>query len=180
MSSIDALHTDFSELLTYLEERGEVSWRALADANFRKILLIAVASDFERSMQEAVFDFAKQIAGDDHPLAHLIQNKAIRRQYHTWFNWDARNANSFFGLFGEAFKEDMQQKVRDEEELDASIDAFLEIGRERNRLVHENFADFTMEKTSEDIYRLYNSAKMFVNRFPQFLRAFREDDIQTS
>lgn len=180
MSSIDALYADFSALLTYLEERREVSWRTLADANFRKILLIAVASDFERSMQEAVLDFAKQVAGNDHPLAHLIQNKAIRRQYHTWFNWEARNANSFFGLFGEAFKEDMQQKVTDEEELKASIEAFLAIGQARNRLVHENFADFTMEKTSEEIYKLYNSAKLFVNRFPQFLRAVREDDIQTS
>ena len=35
------------------------------------------------------------------------------------------------------------------ERQSSAIEAFLEIGRERNRLVHQNFGTFTLEKTFE-------------------------------
>ena len=178
-ATIDSLHTEFFDLLVYLEEQGEVSWRTVVDANFRKILLIAVASHFERSLQNTVLTFATHVIGAEHPLFHLVRNKAIHRQYHTWFNWEDRNANSFFGLFGETFKKHMRDRVQNEDELDSSIKDFLEIGRERNRLVHDDYADFTMEKTSEEIYRLYGSAKLFVERFPGYLQTFAGENTAT-
>lgn len=170
--NIEGLHIGFSDILKFLEDRGEVSWRTMADENFRKVLLIAVASHFERSLQDTVFSFVKEIIGDSHPLAYLIHNKAILRQYHTWFDWDSSNANRFFSLFGDAFKDSMQQMVRDDDSLNSSIQAFLEIGRERNRLVHRDFSDFTLEKTSEEIYSLYSDANRFIERFPDLLRDF--------
>ncbi len=171
-SKIEGLHTEFSEILKFLEDHGEVSWRTIADENFRKVLLIAVASHFERSLQDAVFDFAREIIGDKHPLAYLINIKAITGQYYTWFAWRSGNANTFFALFGDAFKKSMEQMVRDDDSLNSSIKAFLEIGRERNRLVHRDFSDFTLEKTSEEIYNLYSDATRFVERFPELLRNF--------
>lgn len=41
--------------------------------------------------------------------------------------------------------------------------AFMEIGRDRNRLVHEDFATFTLEKTAEEIHNHYQTALVFVN-----------------
>ena len=173
--NIEDLYNEFSGILTFLEDNGEVSWRTMADENFRKVLLIAIASHFERSLQDAMSNFAKEITGDNHPLAYLVQKKAIDRQYHTWFNWKEHNANQFFGLFGNAFSDSMQRKVRDDDSLNSSIKAFLEIGQERNRLVHGDFSNFTLEKTSEEIYSLYSKAKKFVERFPELLRSFIAD-----
>lgn len=41
------------------------------------------------------------------PIAEFIRNKAIERQYHTYFNWKENKAtsiNGFWGLWGDEFK----------------------------------------------------------------------------
>lgn len=174
MSVIDGLHEDFSDILEFLDESGEISWRSVADENFRKVLLIASASHFERSMTDVVVNFVEQVTGKDHPIKWLVQNKAVSRQYHTWFDWDSRNANKFFSLFGEPFKKHISEKVRTNNDIDLSIRAFLEIGHERSRLVHGDYGNFSLEKTSEEIYKLYSDAKAFVEWFPDELNSFTE------
>ena len=54
---VDRLHEDFAGLLAVLDKAGEVSSRAVADENFRKSLLLAAASYFERRMTETVLSF---------------------------------------------------------------------------------------------------------------------------
>ena len=174
---VDGLHTEFSAILAFLEEKNEVSWRSVVDNNFRKVVLMAAASHFEQSMTNAVLNFVKHVTAENHPLTWLVNNKAISRQYHTWFDWQASNANQFFGLFGDAFKKSMQEKIRNDDNLDSSIKAFIEIGRERNRLVHQDFGNFPLEKTYEEIYRLYSEATLFVEQFPDALRKFTEEEM---
>ena len=65
-----------------------------------------------------------------------------------------RNANSFFRAFGNNFQSFMAERVRSTAELEESIRAFLEIGKLRNQLVHENFADFQLDKTVNEIVEL--------------------------
>jgi hypothetical protein len=60
----------------------------------------------------------------------------------------------------------MKKCVSDDAELKTSIEAFLEVGRERNRLVHQDFGSFTLEKTADEIYTLYSTAMKFVEWFP--------------
>ena len=81
-------------------------------------------------------------------VGEIVRNKAVSRQYHTWFQWNARNANSFYGLFGSDFRKFMKRKVRDDN-LGDSVRAFLELGNERNRLVHQDYGVFVLEKTTE-------------------------------
>jgi len=171
---VDRLHTDFSGLLAVLGTADKVSLRNVADENFRKALLMAAASYFERCMTDAVLDFVAEVTTEGHVLTWLIRNKAVSRQYHTWFNWEQKNVNSFFGLFGKAFQDRMKALVNSDSDLDSSIQAFLEIGRERNRLVNEDYGSFPLEKTSEEIYGLYRDATKFVEWFPIALRQFTE------
>ena len=178
MSVIDGLHEDFSNILEFLDESGEISWRSIADENFRKVLLIAAASHFERSMTEVVINFVEQVTAKDHPIKWLVQNKAVSRQYHTWFAWEGKNANKFFSLFGEPFKNHISDKVNGE--IETSIHAFLEIGHERNRLVHGDYGSFSLEKTSEEIYNLYSDAKTFIEWFPDELNRFTEEESSSS
>ena len=46
MSAVDGLHNDFSDILNFLDESGEISWRSVADENFRKVLLVAADEPF--------------------------------------------------------------------------------------------------------------------------------------
>jgi len=105
-------------------------------------------------------------------VGEFIKNKAITRQYHTYFHWDSRNANAFFGLFGESFKVFMKQKVDDDPNLDSAIKAFMSIGLERNRLVHQDFGNFVLEKTAADIYEQYRIALKFVEAVPKCIEEF--------
>ena len=174
---VDGLYKDFSAILDFLDKAGEVSWRSIANENFRKVLLIAAASRFEQSMRDVMLDFVKQTTAENHPLTWLVKKKVVDRQYHTWFSWEKRNANQFFQLFGEDFKNRMEEKVKNDSNLDSSIKAFLEIGRERNRLVHDDFGSFSLEKTYEEIYNLYSEAARFVEWFPDALKTFTEEEV---
>lgn len=169
---VDVLHEDFSALLSVLDEADEVSLRAVADDNFRKSLLLAAASYFERRMTDAVLSFVEDAANRNVLVTALVRNTAVSRQYHTWFQWEASNANSFFRLFGSGFRDFMKSRIGEDDDLDDAVRAFLEIGRERNRLVHQNFGAFPLEKTTEEIHALYRRALRFVEAVPGALRAF--------
>ena len=96
-------------------------------------------------------------------VMEFVRNKAVERQFHTYFQWNERNTNSFFGLFGEGFKSYMIRRVKEDEDYEQAMRAFLELGNDRNRLIHQNFGTFTLEKTSEEIFAHYKKAYLFVN-----------------
>lgn len=169
---VDELHESFAGLLSVLDKAGEVSLRAVADENFRKSLLLAAASYFEHRLTDTVMSFVEDATNRNVLVAALVRNKAVRRQYHTWFQWEESNANSFFGLFGSDFRDFMKQRVKTDDELDGSVRAFLELGRERNRLVHQDFGTFPLEKTTREIHALYTRATLFVDAVPGALREF--------
>jgi len=100
---VDRLYTEFSDLLTVLEKKDELSLRSVADDNFRKALLMAAASYFEKRMSEEVLNFTAAVTTETHVLTCLGRNKVISRQYHTWFDWKNKNINKFFYLFGKEF-----------------------------------------------------------------------------
>ena len=168
---VDQLHENFSGLLSILDDAGEVSLRSVADDNFRKSLLLAAASYFERILTDTVLNFVEDSTNGNILIVELVRKKAVSRQYHTWFQWNQSNANSFYALFGREFRTFMKRKIADKE-LEDSVKAFLELGSERNRLVHQDFGRFVLEKTTEEIHDLYAQAMKFVNFVPSALREF--------
>jgi hypothetical protein len=46
----------------------------------------------------------------------------------------------------------------------------MEIGSERNKLAHQNYATFPMEKTLDEVFNLYENALPFVQVIPEALR----------
>ncbi|NJL06084.1 MAG: hypothetical protein HC911_14505 [Chloroflexaceae bacterium] len=169
---IDRIYEENNELVQHLFSEGETTFATNVSADFRKTLLLAIASYFEVRIKEDLTTFITDIVGTDHPLVHLSKRKAIERQYHTYFTWDGNNANTFFALFGDSFKDFMSGEIKRNQELRESIKAFLELGQTRNQIVHQNFAEFTLEKTPEEIYTLYKQARTFVETWPTDLRAF--------
>ena len=180
MTAVDGMYSDFTEILSFLEQSGEITWRSVSDENFKKVLLIAAASHFEQSMMSAVVRFAAFSTKHDHPLKWFVEKKAVARQYHTWFDWRARNVNQFFGLFGDPFKNHITSKITSDGDLETAIHAFLEIGHERNRLVHQDFGTYSLEKTFEEIFRLYDKARKFVEWFPNELNAYTTESADIS
>ncbi len=167
-NAIDRLYEEAMAVLEKLDT--EISLKISASDYFRKSLLIAAASYFEHILKNHIVEYVKSCAPEAVYLHSFVEQKAVDRQYHTWFNWKSPNANAFFGLFGEDFKNYMLKEIKNNPVLDEAMKAFMEIGRERNNLAHNDYATFTMEKSLAEIYEAYNRALIFVKRIPDALK----------
>jgi len=170
---VDRIYKESAQVIRALEESKEYSLSISIGDHLRKALLLAASSYFEHKVIDCVMNHVRTTSNGSRLVEAFVRNKAVSRQYHTWFNWSESNANHFFGLFGPDFRSAMTQRVRESAELSSSVSAFLQVGSERNRLIHENYATFPFEKTIEEVYTLYQSGSLFVNALPQ---AFKECD----
>ena len=160
---IDKIYSDNKQLIEYLIEERQVSFISDAENNFKKNLLLSIASFFENIIINILIKFVENKSQSDTKLISFIKSKALKRQYHQLFDWDSNTANRFFSWFGEDFKNQMRLLVNDDEKLNTSIKSFLEIGKERNRLVHQNFGEIYIEKTADEIYELYKKSLYFID-----------------
>ena len=177
---VDTLYGEYLAIVQMMDKYGAVSFRNTLNDNFRKTLLLCAASHFEFKITSDVVSFCAEVARGNPLIPSLVKNKAVSRQYHTWFEWNSTNANSFYAMFGEEFKAHMAELMKSDENLSRSVRDFLELGRERNRLVHQDYGSYFLEKTAEEIFKLYASALMFVEFMPKVLRdysALREETV---
>jgi RiboL-PSP-HEPN len=123
---------------------------------------MSAASYFEAEIRLIVEAFVSRASNANAAVIGLVKNKAIERQFHTFFSWKERNANLFFSLFGEVFSKHCREQVRIDGEVTEAIAAFMELGETRNKLAHLNFGAFPVEKTSAEIYGLYQRAVPFL------------------
>ncbi len=169
MTSVDRLYAEAAAVIEALGST-EPSLVVAAGDTLRKALVLAAASYFEARVTRCVLDFVDERASGDALVLSLVKNKAVNRQFHTWFSWTEKSASQFFGLFGADFKAKMAAMVQASDRLRGAIEAFLEMGNERNKMVHQDFATFGLEKTLDEIYRLYQQAMPFVEGLPDYLR----------
>ena len=81
----------------------------------------------------------------------------------------------FWSLFGEETKSKVRKTIDGEEGLKQAEKNFLQMGKMRNLLVHENFAEYDVNYTVEEIYTIYKSACDFISLIktafsPDFLK----------
>ncbi len=167
---VDQLYIEYLRLVTFLDENKEPSLRISVNETFRKALLLSAASYFELKVTQSIIDFCNEQSSNNSILTEFVKNKALKRQYHTLFDWDKNNANHFLALFGNDFKDLIVESIKANDKLDIAVKAFLEIGRERNCLVHQDYGSFTMEKTAEEIFKMYQDALYFVEYMPEMFR----------
>lgn len=150
-AKITSLHDEYSELIEFYKSNNQVSFEMYINDTYKKSLLLSVASFFEATITKALHDYVDKKSRQTPEIVALVDNKALKRQYHTFFNWDGNNANQFFGLFGEDFKQRAREEIRSRA-LDDAETAFMSVGRERNRLVHQNYVEAQINDTFEEIW----------------------------
>ena len=172
---IERQYQDSQELYNYLLGKGEISFATYIDSVYKKVLVLSAASYFESKISELISQYATKVSGSDKRIVKLIESKIIERQYHTLFEWKANNTNAFWKLFGEETKESVRKKINSDERLKAAEQCFIDLGRQRNLLVHENFAEFDVNTTVEEIHGKYRQACNFISLIetvldPSFLK----------
>src|SRR2546426_6662494 len=160
-TAVDKFYEEAAAVVEVLQRLSEPSLQVTAADHFRKALLLAATSYFEHRLSGSVLDFVRERTGGSVLVENFVRNKAIERQYHTWFMWEENNANHFFVLFGSEFRTTMSDRVKKSDDLRLAVRAFLELGNERNQLVHQDYATFPLEKTLEEIYSLFRQALPF-------------------
>jgi hypothetical protein len=131
-SIVDRIYQDNLDLLNFLEEKREPSFMIQFNTVFTKTMLLSSASYFEHEICRMIQAYIGRKTQNDDCIISIIKQKAIERQYHTYFawkNWESGNINTFFSLFREAFKEKRSQEVKTNDDLKSAVKAFLEIGK---------------------------------------------------
>jgi hypothetical protein len=172
---IDSLYKEFTDLLDFLDRSKEISLRSTVDSTFKKTLALSAASYFEDELRTILARFVDEKSNSNTLLTNFVRNKAISRQYHTFFDWRGNNANTFFSLFGDEFKRSVNEDIKTDAELAGAIKDFLDLGNTRNELAHLNFANIELNKTAEEVYRQFRQARKFVSFIDEKLHDFQDD-----
>lgn len=160
-ADVENLLDEYSTLREFLLGQAELSYAASIERVYPKVMVVAVASYFENAVTSAIADFCRESVTEN-SIHEFVKNKGLSRQYHTLFSWSAKNLNSFYGLFGEDAKFRHKKWMQEHERNTEAVLAFLEIGSLRNLLVHQDFADFALDKSVADVYMLYQRANPLV------------------
>lgn len=162
---IDLFIAEYRELETFLKSTNQISLLIQVNEHYRKIFLFSCASFYEKEITDILKSFINSNTKDER-IGKFLERKAIDRQYHTFFDWrqdtNNKSINSFLKLFGDEFKETICKDMQTKSEILEGINAFIEIGRERNNLAHENFLEYEFSKTFEEIEKLHSQAMVFI------------------
>lgn len=167
-AKINSLYEEYGELIEFCRVNGQVSFELYINDTYKKALLLSAASYFEIVITKTIHEVVNSKTKQNLEIVSFVDNKAIKRQYHTFFNWDGNNSNQFFGLFGDAFKRRAREEIQ-AKRLEEAEAAFMAIGRERNRLVHQNYIEAQINDTFEEIFAKYKKACDFVDLIEQLL-----------
>jgi hypothetical protein len=165
--NIETFYASHKAVVDFLIANEQPSFASDTNNNFRRSLILAIASSFEHEITGIVAEVPRVHAGGNPIMVGLIEQKVIPRQYHTYFEWEKKNANKFFAMFGDEFSDMAKASVTANAELDQAVKDFLALGNTRNRLVHLDYVNFDIDQSPEDIIVLYRSAQKFIG----FLRA---------
>ncbi|MGB3496527.1 MAG: HEPN domain-containing protein [Elainellaceae cyanobacterium] len=178
MTPVDILYTEYLSIVGYLNENSQPSLSSDVNKYFKKVIILSAASYFEHRIQEILVEFIVKKTNNHIPALNFFKKKAIGMQYHTYFSWGeknnpdkpGKNANTFFSLFGDDFKKQVEERLRQSQDLTIAMKAFLEVGHLRNILIHSNFAAYDFDnKTTEDVVDLYKSGLPFVTFIEELL-----------
>ena len=94
-------------------------------------------------------------------LRSFAQKQAIERKFFSWFDFEGKNINQFFALFGVGVSTICKTAVRSQE-LSDPIRSFLQLCRSRNTLVHNNYVAVDTAPTVQDTFANVVEACVFL------------------
>lgn len=171
MNPVEILNQEYQSIVGFLEQNGQPSLSSDVNRYFKKVFVLSSASYFEHKIQEILVQFISRETNNNSLAINFFKKKAIGMEYHTYFTWGeknnpdkpGKNANSFFSLFGDDFKKQVEAEIKASVTLEVAVKSFLEIGHLRNILVHSNFAAYDiLNKTTDEIFTLYQNGLPFI------------------
>lgn len=167
--TIQRLVDNFREARAVAEAAANATQVVFIEDMFRKDLVLSSASLFEHRITSVIEEHVRTSAGGSDCVVALVIHKALKRQYHSYFDWERENLGAFPTLLGESRGGILKAEAKSSPTKEHT-DAFMELGALRNQLVHKNFAAFVCDKSSDEIVLLCEQAEQFVSRVETLLR----------
>jgi hypothetical protein len=167
-ATIEFLVENFREAREAAISGGIAARAVFLDEIFAKNLVLSSSSLFEQRISRGIEEHVLKFGGRSDCIVSLVRIKAIKRQYHTYFDWEDEKLGVFPTLLGDTLGSILKTEAKRTPMMENSA-AFLELGSLRNNLVHKNFAVFDCNKTSEELISLCEKAEMFVQRIEVLL-----------
>jgi len=169
---VEGLHGRLSSLLTYLKDDTDPSDSTDLKSVFTKYFVVSAASYFESFVLENIHVALE--TENNRACLNFINNKALKRQYHSLFKWDGKNVNTFLGLFGEEISKLVNESVKGNSEYTQGMADFLFLGNLRNELVHKRLADFSTDITLDEAKGKFSRALVFTTiLFAEIIKAIK-------
>ena len=162
-TDIETFYASHKAVVDFLIAQGQPTFASDTNNNFRRSLILAIASSFEHEIANMICEIPAVHAGSNLIVKGLVEEKVIPRQYHTYFDWEKKNANKFFSMFGSEYSELARKRVGADLTLEQAVKDFLALGDTRNWLVHLDYVNFDIEKSPDDIISMYRSATIFIS-----------------
>lgn len=161
---VESLYEDFKRAEASLLAAGEISALNTLSVVFKNNLVLTSASNSER-MLTAFFEDLLANQGLMPHLALFCKKSAFDQRYHTFFDWKCAESESpekgvegFVSKFGQQFKAEHKKQIIDSPSLRQGAASFIQIGHQRNEMVHTGFTNYTNEKTNAEIIEHHRAA----------------------
>lgn len=170
LSDILDLH---DKVVALLREQGDGDGVLVAADIFHKYATIAAASRLEEETKQLLRDMPEEIPAGA-PMK-FIERKDISHGFHKLFAWERSNANKFFSQFDDdsgKFSTFMGKKGEEDTDFKEEAICFVHLGRERNRIVHNDLAEAKVEWTGRDIMDRFERGRKFLSNFRTYALEF--------
>jgi len=151
-----------NESRDFLNKNSELSNAMFIGSIIPKIAIISAASEYEKRILTLLEQSASNLDNKEGLILGLVRNKAIKRQYHTYFDWDNLKIGSFQSLVGPKLSKLLNDKMNKNSVFKQSVQSFLEIGGYRNILVHSDFLSCPINLSIDAVGIKINEANNFV------------------
>lgn len=164
MQSDDAVDLVFTEYTELIEAVGTKSPSTLTALNrvYPKHILIAAASSLEEQVKVQILPDLFERYGNS-AIREFIATNVLKRGYHSLFDWNANTASKLFSAFGSEAKDRSKEYSRMNSTFSEGQQAFMQLGRLRNELVHNDYASRSVSVTPDDVHDMYLKAREFIN-----------------
>ena len=167
-AQIDAFKQQADDIKAAIDV-SQPSLRVFAEDILRRSLVVAAASQFEHELCAAIKRLFEAEVRAPECLA-LVESKAIKRQFYSYFDFNSANTNKLFACFGPAAKERAVERLKADADASSAQEAFLKICSLRNNMVHENFVAFPVELSTDEIYAAFQLGARFIPFFERVVR----------
>lgn len=155
--TLEVFFDSYDFVIEVLNKQGNLGEIISYEESATKTLIIAAAGEHEKQITRILKNMSIVHKAPDF-IGDFISTQALKRRYHSLFDWNGRKITSFAGLFGSEKRIEILAECQDK----PCVDDFFYIGSERNRIVHNGLASESIDITFNNVRKKYYSSLEFL------------------